>query len=225
MAVRNPKIINYPEPNFYQDINLVSKTGCVSAGNENDWFCSPESQMGLLGCDSISTDERLGGFDPPYTIWQCNPNETVSKDYVVSKSGCTGGYSYTKSFVLAMNGKYRLLNVKDISDLKETFGPIDSDNEALSYLIAASEFYKPLEGIWPQFHFYTDFSPVFYLQEVNGTHVENVKDGYLINMFGGDNTCGCYDHSIYQIMILVTKGGEFQILNRHLAYTFYACGD
>ena len=46
-TVKNPKIINHPEPNYFQDTMALEKAGCTSDGSNRDWNCDPK---GSLGC-------------------------------------------------------------------------------------------------------------------------------------------------------------------------------
>lgn len=228
-VIENPEIINHQEPKFDQKASetALAEMGCVSDGSEGNWDCPSESKMGKLGCEHIGIDERLGGFTPAYSIWQCFNQNRNSNDNFMALSSCNEWplVYYSMGFVIGKDDNYRLLGITDITDLQIALAPIDSANEALSFLLLAVQIYVPLDGAWPEFHIDRSLNPVFHSEQIEGTHTEESTDGYRINLFTGID-CGCENFDIFSINILVTRGGEIKIINQELLYTTdFVCVD
>ena len=218
-----PTTVNHPEPYFPENKADLQKTGCVNQdGGRYD--CPPESPIGKLGCEFIYQDQLLGGFTPSYSIWNCSSSKEISSDYFVHQSSCLGWRYASDGLVLSTGNAYRLINMSSIDDLKATFAPIDSEAEAMSYLLIASELNLELETGVPVYSFIQSEIANYYLPTIEGTHVEVYDEGYLVNMYSNPD-CGCGDHKVYKIDILVKSNGEIKILHRKLAYKFNACVD
>lgn len=227
--IENPKIINYAEPRFYQGDATLIDLGCQSSGVKGHWDCSSDSQLGSMGCDHIYTDEWIGGFTPPYWIWKCFNRESISNEYFTPSESCHDDWPmeyYSEAFVVANTKEVRFLNVLDTSDLTRTFAPIDSKEEALSYLILATYISDGSLGeLWPAFRPDIDWNSIeYHLDMIEGTHVLESKDGYLINLFSGFD-CGCDNHNVYTVNVLVAKDGKIYELDKRLIYTVEACVD
>lgn len=224
-TVKNPKIINHLEPNYFQDTTALEKAGCTSDGSNHGWNCDPKGQLGLLGCDSIMTIEKVGNFAPSYSIWKCFRHDDVENDQFILRTSCAGFHLFSMGIVLAQDGKYRLLDLRDLSDLKNVIAPIDSGDKALSYLLIANDFYSLIDNLVPKYQIDITEISAFHVEKLEGTHVEHVGNDYLINMYTGYG-CGCSQADIYMENILITKAGDINIVDKKLMYTtVFVCAD
>src|SRR5512141_102510 len=89
---RHADIVNHPEPDYDYPDAVISQTGCVSAGTENDWDCGPGTQLASLGCERVSTDNLLGGFSPSYLVLGCHPLKNIQSNYFISRHSCLGDF-------------------------------------------------------------------------------------------------------------------------------------
>jgi hypothetical protein len=221
-TTENPKIVNYPQPEFIQDQDAlaIKNAGCVYDASTNGWNCQPDAQLGSMGCKTIWTFDQVGSFAPLF-IWGCYRYDDVVSDQFILKTDCGDNHLYSMGIVLFQDGKYQLLNLKSIDDLKNAFAPIDSGDKALSYILIANNFYSMLDNLAPQFTIdQADLSqPVtFHVTEFDGTHAEKTDDGYIVNLYTA-NSC-CADQDIYAENILVTTVGDIKIIDKKLVFTF-----
>ena len=163
---------------------------------------------------------KLGTLRYPL-YWGCYRYDNVVSDQFILQTNCGGNNSSSMGIVLFQDGKYRLLNLKSIDDLKNAFAPIDSDDQALSYILMADNFYSTLDDLAPQFAIdQADLSQpsTFRVTEFSGTHTEKTDDSYIVNLYTA-NSC-CTDQDIYAENILVTTAGDINIMDKRLVFTF-----
>lgn len=89
---------------------------------------------------------------------------------------------------------------------KNTFAPIDSEVEALSYTMGVT-------GYAAQFGLEANRSIRYFVDRIEDTHIQQAQDGYLVNLFDY-RLCGCGPHPTYTIEILVHTNGDWQELGR-----------
>ena len=196
------KIINHAAPALIVDTQPFKQAGCTP--NEYGlWTCPQDNPMSFLGCDQIaSVTDLLGGLDPNYPIIECrisNPSGAVAPmqegDYIFQK-GCLR-LLYVR-YVFYQDREYKTIN--NLDDLKTIFAPINSNNEALSYALAAS-------GLGERFGLQINPDYRYLVQTLEDTKVVQTKDGYEVNLYHYQ-LCGCGPHTTSVVKVVVTKDGE-----------------
>lgn len=207
-------IISYPKPDMTIDDKILRDLDCPL----EEWvgrFCYSHGDTGQsasLGCDAIRTpNSLLGGLSPAYPIAECY----VSDGRYVYQSGCllfTG-----RAYIFEREGRYE--RIASLRKLKAIFAPIESENEALSYAMAAtgySALYRA--GAIP--------ATEYYVKELENTHVEVWGNGYIVRLYDY-SPCGCGHHETIGIDVAVDHQGHIREVYRELVYrdAHYMCGD
>jgi hypothetical protein len=161
-------------------------------------------------CDTIERpSDLLGGLDPSYPIARCsyqlmregvdNPFEDVEFIYY------TGGLlPIGIRYVIVRDGEYALLATE--ADLAATFAPIESPEEALSYVLAARNLdaYYGLEY---------DSSLEYFVDRIEDTYVTETDDGYQVHLFFYQ-LFGCGPHNTYAVDVAVSTDGAITELGQ-----------
>lgn len=172
-----------------------------------------------LGCREVYPEDLLAGLTPDYPVMGCSPvNREPLNKWRFYRAGCMTSF-YT-SHVIFKNGEYRLITEE--SELKSTFAPIESADEALGYAIIATNLvanYRKDDD--------DELRHVkFFVNKYEDTHVDETSKGYVVHLFSMPTPqCYCQIHTTYLVDILVTKDGKVQQLNATQAYSDYSCID
>lgn len=199
-----PTIINHPELT-HPSINFApfDNDDCPSTGFGRS--CKKESTLAMLGCDKISTPpKQLGSLSPSYPMATCEfyPREhggdengmIAGQDYFYG----TGGFIYVfMRYVIWKDNKFQL--IKNETELQKTFAPIETPEEALSYVLTA----KNLDAYYnlaknPQYKYEVDV--------LEDTHVEKINNGYTLYLYQYE-VFGCGPHWTYLIEVDLTTDG------------------
>ncbi len=196
-----PEVINYEAPIFPPLLEMPN-TGCADTGY--GWItCAEGSPLADLGCVIISPlDDSLGGLDPVMPVMSCRTErmfEDLPPEEFLYDIGC-GDNLYVRMFTWH-DGEFDL--IKGVPDLKRLFTPVESEVEAVSYAVAATGYraeygFEPVKG----YRFFTD--------TIEETHVVEVDEGYVVNLFGYV-ICGCGPHTNYRVDVTVTKDGDVSV--------------
>jgi len=187
-----PKFINHPSPS-------LAVSSDAFHGNET---------VAALGCDEIQGPSNLlGGLDPSYPIAVCavHPGEGSEELRAEIESGqffyYTGGLfgNYVR-YVIQQNGEFVYLKTED--DFRKIFAPIESPDEALSYVLAVRNLsaYYGLQYT-PGYEYEVD--------TIEDTHVTPEADGYLVNLFH-DQVFGCGPHWTSEVDVRVSIEGNVE---------------
>lgn len=152
-------------------------------------------------CSTVKPPNDLwGGLDPAYPMAQCAITADYSQDIQdlphLFLSSCS--LPVYNSLLIYKDGAYK--NLDQLAALQETFAPIESPEEALSYALVAT-------GYYASYGQKVDWTQDYFLRVLEDTHVEQVGDGWLVNLFKYQ-LCGCNDHYVYSIDVLVTFDGK-----------------
>jgi len=207
-------IIDYPKPELAVDEKILRDLNCPFS-EQGMRYCveiRDQGQSKSQGCFAIYTpDSLLGGLQPAYPIAGC----TVGNGRYVYQSGCiiTGGTAY----VIERQGKYE--KIDSLRKLNSIYAPIESENEALSYAIAATG-YSALYGTE------TLKDTEYFVEQLENTHVEVHGDEYFVRLFEY-GLCGCGQHVTMAIDVAVSRQGEIRETYREEVYrdTTWACID
>jgi hypothetical protein len=189
-----PKFINYPPP---------SLTVSSDAFNDNEILAA-------LGCDEIQAPSSLiGGLNPSYPIALCAirsiPGEGSEELRAEIDNGqflyYTGGLSgdYIR-YIIHQNGELVLLKTQE--DFQKIFAPIESADEALSYVLA-------VRNLTAYYGLKYEAAYEYEVDTVEDTHVTPEAGGYLVHLFY-DQVFGCGPHWTSQVDIRVSVEGNLE---------------
>ena len=105
-------------------------------------------------------------------------------------------------------GQLRIL--KSIGDLGQTYAPIESEDEALSYALAAT-------GLGVRYGLTAQTDLRYFVNRLEDTNVQQIPQGYQVHLFDY-KVCGCGPHPTYAVDVLVTNDGQVRELNREKIY-------
>jgi hypothetical protein len=192
-----PEFINHPAPNL---------TVSFEAFNDS-------STLAALGCDEIQTPSNLlGGLSPSYPIAICaiynDPSghseelttEIESGQFLFYTGGLFGNYV---RYVVQQDGEFTLLKTEE--DFRKLFAPIESPDEALSYVLAVRNLsaYYGLEYL---------SGYEYDVDTIEDTYVSQEAGGYLVHLFY-DQVFGCGPHWTSEIDVRVSVEGDVEELS------------
>ena len=180
-----PTFVNHPRPDLALDFSAFEDVGCARRLPELGCLdCDPDSALASLGCEDICVpSSALAGLRPAYPIAQCVILER-------GRAGATAGYLRCSDegrmlrcmrYVLLRDGVDEFIDSRE--KFRETYAPIESAEEALGYVVAVTDDHR---------HYGLEYDPnlVYYVDEIEDTHVETVSDGYWVNLFHNDEYGG-----------------------------------
>ncbi|HNB37335.1 MAG TPA: hypothetical protein PK414_14005 [Anaerolineales bacterium] len=192
-----PKITNYPQPDLSLDFSPFQTADPGIFTN--------------LGCDKIDAPSPLlGGLEPAYPIAYCiinfTPPDGVTTEIETEiKNGlyffASGGlFPQYYRYVIYRDGEFVI--IKSEEDFKNVYAPIESPNEALSYVLAVKRAgaYFNIEKV--QGYEYE-------VDALEDTHVVEDGDGYRINLYEYQ-VFGCGPHWTYLVIVHLSADGTIQ---------------
>jgi hypothetical protein len=204
-----PEVINYPQPEFSASSTAFGETGCREQYGR--WICPPESALGRLGCEQIRpVGDVMSGLQPGYPLYVClvqgEAGKPLAEDEYIYREGCLM-VEYVRYAILE-DGELRLL--KSLADLQQTYAPIETESEALSFALAAS-------GLGVRYGITAQPDLRYFVDQIEDSHVEESPQGFQVHLFDYQ-LCGCGPHPTYAVNLLVTKDGQVQELSREKIY-------
>jgi hypothetical protein len=204
-----PEVINHPQPELSAKPSAFDDSGCREQYGR--WICAPESPLGQLGCEQIRPPgEVLSGLQPNYPIRVClaqrDASEPLAEGEYIYRDGCLLA-DYVR-YVILEDGQMRLL--KSLADLQQVYAPIETEDEALSYALAAS-------GLGVRYGITAQPDLRYFVDQIEDTYVEKVPEGFRVHLFDY-KLCGCGPHPTYTVDVLVSNDGQLQELNREKIY-------
>jgi hypothetical protein len=203
---RNINVINHPKPVLHVDFSPFEKAGCIS-DEQNTYRCNAESELFILGCDQIKPpSEMLGGLSPALPIAVCfflplehselgNPYDLPKSEYFYNAGGL---YPIYQRYVVYVNEEFRL--IKNLEEFKIVFSPVEAENEALSFAIAAKRIFTAYDQkVIANFKYYVD--------TLEDSFVEKIEEGFIVHAFAY-NYYGCGFHYTYALEVKVSKQGN-----------------
>ncbi len=226
-AVRSfPCFINHPPPELALDAEAFEGAGCPP--NEYGYRnCKDDGPVGVLGCNEISeADDLLGGLEPSHPIVGCLIDGFFQEEdeWDVEWLGvgdynynAKGGYFYrvggrkssAVQYVMVRDDQFALIETED--EFREIFSPIESADEALSYVLAVTGLF-PLYGLEPEPRL------EYFVEEITDTYVEAVADGFLVNLFYHE-TFGCGPHRTLAVEFHIDPEGHVKQLSKTPVFT------
>lgn len=203
------EIINHDRPNLEVDFSPFTLAGCSSS---DPYSCDENSEIYTLGCDDVEYEPLLGGLTPHYPVLKCIKMYDLfwSLDELSSECfyhiGVMAPYCYRS--VVYVDSKYRL--VETVDEFRDLFVPIDTPEEALSFVLATGN-YQALYDLKK------DKRLVYLARVLEDTHVDAVSDGYLVHIFYY-TFMGCGSHETVANTVKVTFDGTTEVLNGILVF-------
>lgn len=202
-----PEVQNHPTPVITLDAGGFDTAPCNPENGDGN--CDPQSELGSLGCDQIRTPgDLLGGLQPFYPMRLCltgKPGATPPAQFVY-KEGCL--LAKFVRYVIYKDGQYRL--IQSVADLQETYAPIQTEKEALSYALAAT-------GLGVRYGLQAERGLRYYVDDLQDTFVRQTEQGYLARLYDY-KLCGCGPHPTYAVDILITTDGQLEEISRVKVY-------
>jgi hypothetical protein len=213
------RFVNHPRPDIVVDFDVFSNVDCPP---DKYGFrrCSNESPLATLDCDQLrKPSDLLGGLEPSYPIALCfvepyrntdkpgdaNAQAIAESNYFYNAGGV---YPMYVRYIVFRNGRFHL--IKTENEFRDTFAPIETVNEALSYILAV----KDLSA-------YYDLEPnskyEYFVDMIEDTHVDMVVDGYLVNLYHYE-VFGCGPHITYAVDLHITTQGYIKEIKREAVY-------
>lgn len=204
-----PRVENHPQPEFPSEAATLDASSCQEQYGR--WICAPESALGRLGCEQIRpVGDALGGLQPAYPMRAClalrTGDQPLAEGDFIYRDGCLMA-EYVR-YVILQDGQLRVL--KSLADLQQVYAPIESEEEALSYALAAS-------GLGVRYGITAQRNLRYFVDQLEDTHVETLPQGYRVHLFDY-KLCGCGPHPTYAVQVLVTSDGQVQELSREKIY-------
>ena len=195
-----PEFVNVPASALSMDLTPFTNAGC-KADEQGALRCPPNlPPFDQFGCTEIlDAPQLLGGLTPSAPLMRCIrdqvPDKELSPDQYFFNQGCLLG-SYV-SYLAYLNGQFVLIRNK--AELKATFGPVDSEDEALSYALAATGF-KALYGL-------KNDNMRYLATHIEDTQVKREENQYRVSLYSFA-TCGCGPHGMSLRVVLVKFNGD-----------------
>lgn len=178
-----PKIINHPPPpNIPVAFDEFTNAGCPAG--TSDQPCGADTALADFGCSDILIPSNfIGGLNPPYPIALCQidlrsgttspeiESEIDAGEYIYPLGGLSGSFI---RYVVFQDGEYRLLKTED--EFRTMYAPIESPEEALSYVLAVTR-YSASYGM--------EYDPTmkYEVRTLEDTYVTSESDGYILHLY------------------------------------------
>lgn len=205
-----PKFINHPAPDLPVAFDEFTNAGCP-AGTSDQPCGTP---LADFGCHDIFIPSNLtGGLDPAYPIAICQidlfagaltptiESEMDRGEYIYHLGGLSRSYI---RYVIFQDGEFRLL--KTVDDFRAVYAPIESPEEALSYVLSVTRLSA---------YYGLEYNPAFEYEvnEIEDTYVTSESDGYRLHLFY-DQVFGCGPHWTSVIETHLSVDGTIQEISQ-----------
>ena len=208
-----PKVINHNPPSLSVSFSKFQEVACPL--DENGYLnCGSDHPLSALDCDDIFAPPSLfGGLDPSYPIAICqidanygnSSDETKAEidagEYFYYEGGLSGKYI---RYVIFRNDEFLLL--KSEKDFRDVYAPIESPEEALSYVLAVTNL-SASYGIvvYPEYK--------YEVNTIEDTFVTTTTDGFDLLLYAY-TAYGCGPHWTSAVLVHVSGEGISQELSR-----------
>jgi len=151
--------------------------------------------------------DYYGGLKPKFEMAEVSTHQIKGNDCLnrLNLNEINEMCEYCIDLVIKKNGKYIL--VKSDDDLKELFAPINSEEEAISYV-------SIITGTYPMYDFKQVEDMQFLVGNFNRTYASRKKDGFETVTFDYDIFC-CPPHKYNLTRCLVDFEGNVKVLERY----------
>lgn len=199
------KVIQHPKPELSIDNSYFTGLGCF----EDVTCLPPELQQIEYPINSLQPPgDILGGLDPVYPLAVGTRVHFADDPEIpaVHVMRCLGR-QYVRYVVLVND---EMVLVDSLEKLAQLYAPIDSENEALSYAIAAT-------GYTAVYDLHNTPRLKFYQKPIEETNVMKTGDGYKVHLFA-TYLCGCGPHIDKSVDVTVHTDGTIDVSELQDAY-------
>jgi hypothetical protein len=212
---KQPSVIHHTAPTLKVNTDWIKKAGCPLKKYYSGRYsgtCSSDSPLLKMGCEEIEVRDLFGGLPYPVVTCENYGSEPLGTNY--KEAGCYLS-SHTETLLTFRNDTYQFIGTEEIRAMSV---PIESPDEALSYVLATTDYYA-LYDIKPDSYSY------YLVDEIEETFVQETQNGYLLHLFSDLDPCGCGDHYTDAVGILVSKDGVIKQIDSYHFYKSNACAD
>lgn len=143
-------------------------------------------------------NDNLGGLKPSYEIaYNENYCEFEQSKSLISYSRSLFDGPICRTYIIKKDDRVEL--IKTPEEFKKTFAPIESKQEALSYILAL----QPI--LYPVYNFPLDKANTYNVDKINKTNVIETEKGYQVNLYSDS----CY-FGVTEITQTVKKDGTIE---------------
>lgn len=208
------KIIHHEQPNIETDFSPFQNIGCdQKEENEKRYQCKESSQLFVIGCDFVENISLLGGLTPYYPTALCTQETQGEFAFaVLPPNECVYANGFMTTFcnryVIYKDGDFQL--IKTMDEFRAFFAPVDSPNEALSFVLATGWYTAKYDQAESSEYVYT-------AKELEDTYVETTTDGYIVHVFYAPPFgCGVFETSAVDVN--VSRDGKIEEIARYPVY-------
>jgi hypothetical protein len=189
-----PEFINHTPPNLAVSMDVFSDDTLLAA----------------FGCTEIQAPSNLiGGLEPSYPIVICalqyisgEPTEELAAEidneqFFYYTGGLFGSYV---RYIIYQDGEFVLLKTEE--DFRRLYAPVESPEEALSYVLAT-------RNLSAYYGFQYDPAYEYEVDMIEDTYITPDADGYLVHLFY-DQAFGCGPHWISEVDVHVSVEGAIE---------------
>ena len=208
-----PTVINHNPPVLSVSFDKFVEAACPLDVNGNV-NCGFDHPLSALDCDDIFEPPSLfGGLDPTYPIAICevdaiygnSTDETKAEidagEYFYYAGGLSGKYI---RYVIFRNDEFLLL--KSENEFRDVYAPIESPEEALSYVLAVT-------NLSAYYGIVLDPVSEYVVDTIEDTFVIATSDGYDLLLYAYA-AFGCEPHWTSAVLVHVSRAGIIQDLSR-----------
>jgi len=207
-----PTFVNHTPPNLPVAFDEFTNAGCPAGTSDEP--CGADSPLADFGCNEILIPSNLtGGLEPVYPIAICQidlrsgaktpeiESEIERGEYIYYLGGLSGSYI---RYIVFQNGEYRLLKTE--GDFRTIYAPIESPEEALSYVLSVTTLSA---------YYGLEYNPAmeYEVNEIEDTYVTSETDGYRLHLFYYQEF-GCGPHWTTAIEMHISFDGTIQEISQ-----------
>jgi len=200
------RVIQHAAPELKMDNSYFESLGCF-----NDLACLPENLRNLeYPIDYINKpSDMLAGLDPSLPLAVANTNGFSAEDELPSVYVKSCMIQQYVRYLVLVNGEIHLIDSQD--KLAALYAPIESENEALSFAVAAT-------GLTAVYNLHESSNLKWYADTLEETYVTQTGEGYRVHLFD-TFLCGCGPHVVRSVDLMVSKDGTLTFSEAIDAYS------
>jgi hypothetical protein len=216
----NPQFADTLPPESQIDTrSIIEAAGCKVA-KYGFLECPAGSPLAQFGCEytfisfGVLSDLGING-QYVATCASSFVDEDQPRDGYLYRVGCA--FRKNSAHIFKVDDNFQLIS--NPGELRKFFGRIESAEEALTFAQA-------MTGLTAQLSFEYDETLLYFQENITGTRVTEVDEGYLINLFHF-NICSCEPWISSQVMLQVSHDGEVTWLETIPLWmtTGFSCAD
>jgi hypothetical protein len=145
----------------------------------------------------MPANQLLGSLHPKFPLaYGITNSYDINSLYM---EGCLNPTGY--SLIVEDSSGFKIIN--DQNDLKAIFAPIETKEEALSYICAFT-------GQEPKYAFEIESGFRKFVRTINTTYSIEKEDGFEVNLFDY-RECGCGPHTYFMVIYRIKRSGEIYV--------------